>query len=169
MKKTNSASQHTRQKIKDAFIELCAENGLANVTVSQITKRSGCNRCTFYNYYENTDTLLKDIEDAILEQYKKQYAEIFANGLPSNYEIVLTHDADRADIRQAGKVLPDGSLQTCLADLLAENPVGLADNLKLLRSDLAKYGCRVPDPGTAGARQSHLAGQALCRAGGPHP
>lgn len=101
MKKTNSASQHTRQKIKDAFIELCAENGLANVTVSQITKRSGCNRCTFYNYYENTDTLLKDIEDAILEQYKKQYAEIFANGLPSNYEIVLTHAVDI--IRQIGR------------------------------------------------------------------
>jgi AcrR family transcriptional regulator len=101
MKKTNSASQHTRQKIKDAFIELCAENGLANVTVSQITKRSGCNRCTFYNYYENTDTLLKDIEDSILEQYKKQYSEIFANGLPNNYEIVLTHAVDI--IRQIGR------------------------------------------------------------------
>lgn len=103
MKKENTASQHTREKIKDSFIELCAENGLANVTVSQITKRSSCNRCTFYNYYENTETLLMDVENTILAQFTKQYSQTFANGIPKDYQILLTNAV--TIIRQIGRPL----------------------------------------------------------------
>lgn len=80
MKSERQVSSDTRMKLKNAFIELCAENGLSSITVSKITKKTKCNRCTFYNYYEDIPALLSEIEDEILQKIQQHFEKIIAKG-----------------------------------------------------------------------------------------
>lgn len=78
--------QDTKEKLKKTFIELCAEKGAASVTVSAVTKRSGCNRCTFYNYYEGIEDLLEEIENEIFAKIERHFENLLARGIPQNFE-----------------------------------------------------------------------------------
>ncbi|MBD0383379.1 TetR/AcrR family transcriptional regulator [Paenibacillus sedimenti] len=52
----------TRQKIIDCALELFAENGYEATTVHQITERAGVAKGTFFNYFENKEEVLCDLQ-----------------------------------------------------------------------------------------------------------
>jgi len=56
--------------VKRALLDLCQEKGVLNVSVSDLTKRAYINRGTFYLHYENLDTLIREIEDDLLNNLK---------------------------------------------------------------------------------------------------
>lgn len=58
----------TKGRIKEVFGEMFEQNGFQKITVSSICEKSGINRWTFYNYYENVDALLLEIEEALLDE-----------------------------------------------------------------------------------------------------
>jgi AcrR family transcriptional regulator len=41
----------TKSDIKEAFIQLLATKSLEDITISQLTKKAGVNRSTFYLHY----------------------------------------------------------------------------------------------------------------------
>ena len=41
----------TKSDIKEAFIQLLATRSLEDITISQLTKKAGVNRSTFYLHY----------------------------------------------------------------------------------------------------------------------
>ena len=51
-----------RTCIVEAFLQLCQTLPCDKITVSQLTKKAGYNRSTFYAYFNNTDDLLKQLE-----------------------------------------------------------------------------------------------------------
>ena len=51
------------EAIIDAFFMLSKEKDFEKITVSDIIKRAGIVRSTFYNHYENIPALIEDIED----------------------------------------------------------------------------------------------------------
>ena len=51
-----------RDCIIEAFLQLCQTLPCDQITVSQLTKKAGYNRSTFYAYFNNTDDLLKQLE-----------------------------------------------------------------------------------------------------------
>jgi AcrR family transcriptional regulator len=89
MQNERAASPQTKQKLKDALIALCAEKSLSAITVSGVTKKAGCNRCTFYNYYDGINDLLEEIEDELFEEIEAHLRDAFANGAPQNPEEML--------------------------------------------------------------------------------
>ena len=50
----------------------------------------------------------------------------------------VTHDPNTADVRQAGKVLPDTAVKTGFGNFFAEDGIGFADNGKFFFRDFTK-------------------------------
>lgn len=48
--------------IIEAFLQLCLTIPCDQITVSQLTKKAGYNRSTFYAHFKNTDDLLRHLE-----------------------------------------------------------------------------------------------------------
>lgn len=80
MKKQPEVTEKTRQKFEDAFWELAAEKPISKIAVSEIAKRAGYNRSTFYEYFEDTDDLLVCVEKKLLDEARMIVCQI----LPEN-------------------------------------------------------------------------------------
>ncbi|MCD8078348.1 MAG: TetR/AcrR family transcriptional regulator [Lachnospiraceae bacterium] len=71
MKKQPEITEKTRQKFVDAFWPLIEEKPIAKIAVSELTRRAGYNRSTFYEYFIDTDDLVTYVETKLLEQIKQ--------------------------------------------------------------------------------------------------
>lgn len=68
VKNINSSSRKTRQLIKETFAILMQEKReLASITVTELVKRAGITRSSFYTHYSNIYDVVKDIQDETLE------------------------------------------------------------------------------------------------------
>ncbi len=72
--KNNRRRQQSREKIEQIFVEMLQEREITEVTVSDICKKTGLNRSTFYaNYtdiYELADTIREKLEDEVNALYE---------------------------------------------------------------------------------------------------
>lgn len=55
-----------RQKLQSALAELLAENAYERLSVALLCRTAGISRSTFYEYYEDLENLLDEIEDEFL-------------------------------------------------------------------------------------------------------
>jgi AcrR family transcriptional regulator len=68
VKNLNSASRKTKQKIKETFAELMNEkHELAHITVTELVKRAGITRSSFYTHYDNIYDVASDIQNETME------------------------------------------------------------------------------------------------------
>lgn len=72
MNKQPEITEKTRQRFVDAFWSLVREKPIAKIAVSELTRRAGYNRSTFYEYFLDIDDLLAYIESSLLEQVKQE-------------------------------------------------------------------------------------------------
>ena len=89
MDKKATMSEQTKQKLKDAFLELYANNGMLSITVGAVTKKAGYNRSTFYNHYDDLHSMLEEIESTVIEQVQIKMSGIFSNGIPEDISSVF--------------------------------------------------------------------------------
>ncbi len=78
MKKQPEITQRTRQRFVDAFWSLVREEPVSKIAVSELTRRAGYNRSTFYEYFLDTDDLLAYVETQLLEQIRQTVLEATA-------------------------------------------------------------------------------------------
>lgn len=57
----------SRAALREALIGLMEERGLDSVTVNDLCQRAGLNRGTFYNHFQDKESLLNAFEDEFLE------------------------------------------------------------------------------------------------------
>jgi len=60
----------TRKVIKDALIEAMKTQHISSITVRQLCDAAGINRSTFYTHYNNTQDLLHQVEQEMLENFE---------------------------------------------------------------------------------------------------
>ncbi len=65
---TSQVKLETISRIKDAFWDLYEHKALSEISVKEITNAAGYNRGTFYLYFDNTNQVLGQIEDDVIEQ-----------------------------------------------------------------------------------------------------
>jgi AcrR family transcriptional regulator len=89
----------TRASLQHALLTLAHEEGLDAVTVGAITDRAGVNRSTFYQHYDDKDTLLADALEAAMAEVGEAFSgEVGADGIPVEIHGYLVHVRDNADL-----------------------------------------------------------------------
>ena len=73
MEKNNSKYFYTAQLMNQALISLLEKKDIEFITVSEITKKAGVNRSTFYLHYENIYELLEET----IENLNKNFVSSF--------------------------------------------------------------------------------------------
>lgn len=71
----NKRRQASQEKIKRVFVELLQSKELAQITVSDICKRTGLNRSTFYANYTDIYDLADQLRDSMEQEVARLYAE----------------------------------------------------------------------------------------------
>ena len=56
----------TKNAITNTLLRLMEEKSVSEITVSELTNAADINRKTFYNHYENLDSVLKELEENCL-------------------------------------------------------------------------------------------------------
>jgi Transcriptional regulator len=69
-KKSDRRTKYTKMVIKQALLDLMAENTLNKITVTDICKQADINRGTFYTYYSDPYDLLNQIEDEFFSEIR---------------------------------------------------------------------------------------------------
>ena len=73
MNKSESKYFNTAKKMDKALISLLEEKSFEYITVSEICKKAGVNRSTFYLHYENTVDLLNETARFLLDDFMSYF------------------------------------------------------------------------------------------------
>lgn len=88
IEKFTKRNQFTRMCIGDAVIELMNEKPFDKIKVSDITRKAGVSRMTFYKYYGSKEEVVEDYLNEIVTGYMNENRESFSEDYP-NYESTL--------------------------------------------------------------------------------
>ena len=72
-------AEYTKMIIQDAFLDLLREKPFTQITVTELVKKAGINRTTFYKHYLDVPDLLKKTEDDLLSGLKTLVSERWAS------------------------------------------------------------------------------------------
>ncbi len=72
MTKQVERTARTRESIVNAFLELANEKGMDRVTISEVMKKVGMNRGTFYMYFDDIGDLIGQLEQDIISNFRSQ-------------------------------------------------------------------------------------------------
>ena len=73
MNKSESKYFNTAKKMDKALITLLEEKSFGYITVSEICKKAGVNRSTFYLHYENTVDLLNETLRVLMDDFSAYF------------------------------------------------------------------------------------------------
>ena len=74
--KDNLRTQKSKSEIRKAYLNLViARNDISTITVSDICKKAGVNRTTFYAHYLDIDDLNASIEEWMVTEFLKVFSE----------------------------------------------------------------------------------------------
>ena len=71
-KKKTQRNRFTRMCMGDALVSIMQQKPYDKISVSDITKKAGVSRMTYYNYYETKDELVKDYIEEITSLYLEE-------------------------------------------------------------------------------------------------
>ena len=80
----NKRRRESRKKIEETFMELIQVQELPQITVSEICKRTGLNRTTFYSNYTDIYDLADSVRVILENNVADMYQEDIAVGFNSN-------------------------------------------------------------------------------------
>ena len=63
----------TNRALKEAFEELVLEKDVDKITITELTKRAGVNRKTFYLHYETIEALYDELISALMDEFFSLY------------------------------------------------------------------------------------------------
>ena len=79
-KKYTNRTRFTRMCIGEAVFSLMDKKSYEEIRVSDIVKRAGVSRMTFYHYYEQKEDALADYFHEIVNGYVRERSEILKKG-----------------------------------------------------------------------------------------
>ena len=71
--KTDLRVVRTRKLIRDAFMDMVGEVGVARITVKDLTERAGINRKTFYLHFESIEALYDSVMNEVMNDFFDNY------------------------------------------------------------------------------------------------
>ena len=77
----------TKMLIRKEFTELLKKKPIQEITVREICERTGINRSTFYNHYQDVYDLLEQIENEMLGELAENLKNVVSENDPMNMEL----------------------------------------------------------------------------------
>lgn len=75
-KVNNKRSENSKRAIQKAYMNLVvSRSNVDSITVSDVCKKAGINRTTFYSHYLDMDDLIQSIYDWMVEEFLKVFEE----------------------------------------------------------------------------------------------
>ncbi len=87
----NKRRQQSREKIEKIFIELLQSKEISQISVSDICKKTGLNRSTFYANYADIYELADKIRDKLEQEVSELYDNDIANNVGGDYLRLFCH------------------------------------------------------------------------------
>lgn len=84
----------TKKAIRGAFAALLSEKDYNDITVTDIADRADINRKTFYNYYRNTEELVKDIENEAIATFDTILNDLKVRNILDDPALIVTRISD---------------------------------------------------------------------------
>ena len=78
-----------REEILQAVREACAEDGVANLSVSAITKRAGCTRSLFYHYFADKEAAVAALMERGIDDFIAEIEQWNASRAPGDIDSAL--------------------------------------------------------------------------------
>lgn len=78
-----------REEILQAVREACAEDGVANLSVSAITKRAGCTRSLFYHYFTDKEEAVAALMERGIDDFISELEQWNESRTPGDIEGAL--------------------------------------------------------------------------------
>lgn len=94
MNKQPERTAKTRQLMIDAFWDIAYRKGIENVTISEIAKKAGFNRGTFYVYFADMPELLAQAEEDIIKHLQNRLETVINNKQFYDLETAIKKFAD---------------------------------------------------------------------------
>ena len=82
----------TKERLKRALLDLLAERGLDEISISEVCDKAGVNRNTIYSHYLSVKELLEEIEAQFLEDLMGA--------------INISADSIRSELKKQGAIIP---------------------------------------------------------------
>ncbi len=79
MNKQPDVTAATKKRMTEAFLELYKAKPIEKISVNEITRLSGNNRSTFYNYFTDVYDLLDQLENDVLDNVAEEIEEAAKN------------------------------------------------------------------------------------------
>ena len=73
LKKQPEVTENTKKAFIDAFCIINRQKPIEKITINEISKKAGYNRCTFYQYFKDIYDLRDKIEDIAVNQIKYNF------------------------------------------------------------------------------------------------
>ena len=74
-KKQPEVTEATRRALIDAFCLIAREKPIEKITIQEITRKAGYNRCTFYQYFKDVYDLLEYVEGVVISHVKDNFQQ----------------------------------------------------------------------------------------------
>ena len=87
MKNNDSKYFYTASLMNQALLSLLEKKDIEFITVTEITKKAGVNRSTFYLHYDNVDDLLEETIENLTREFEESFGNI------AFFEIASQNDA----------------------------------------------------------------------------
>ncbi len=71
--------EQTKERIKEAYIDLCEKNMQEDISVSDICKYADVSRSTFYRFFSDKDNVLKVIEQEYIDEMNRMIVSSWKN------------------------------------------------------------------------------------------
>ena len=78
-----------REEILQAVRDVCAQNGVANLSVSAIAKRAGCTRSLFYHYFSDKEEAVAALMERGIDDFIGELERWNASRVPGDIEGAL--------------------------------------------------------------------------------
>lgn len=90
----------SREKIRQAYVELIHEKGTVDITVKELVERADLNRSTFYAHYQDIYAVIEEIEDEIVQKMftfldASEHTDLLYNPLPFMLRVGIELEQNR--------------------------------------------------------------------------
>ena len=73
MDKRKENNMRVKRKITDALFLLMSEKSLADIHITELVKKAGVARASFYRHYSSTENVLVTLIQDILDEFREEF------------------------------------------------------------------------------------------------